>query len=125
MIRNEQKSVFAAEKLRQFEARIATKLRREYPKRFGDSTSEEMAGFYTAVMARASEWRINGEGATTVLFELCAEYGLRFERAPDAAWAETILAHPQLPDHIRVSVVRDRFWGRQQGREIVEEQPLA
>jgi hypothetical protein len=51
--------------------------------------------------------------------DLMFEWGERFEYAPDGAWARDVLAHPALPDHMKVMLISTRFAKCTGGRRLV------
>lgn len=79
----------------------------------------EMRAFVRRGMAEAARHAIDTAGAITVFVELRLQFGERFERSPDRAWAANILAHPRLPGYVKVGAIRDRFAERTGGRVLV------
>ena len=118
-IRDEQMRILGLPGEQEFAERVVQMLRRDYPAEFAAKPDAEIREFVRKTMDRGREYRITGQGAMLVFFELMVEYGEWLRDSPDTAWAETILRHPKMPDQLRLSIVRDRFSERSHGRRIV------
>jgi hypothetical protein len=91
----------------------------EYPTHCARLGPVKMRAFVERSIEAAEHLRIVTAGSVGVLTELRLVYGERLERAPDREWARNILAHPALPDYIRVGAVQDRLSERTGGRVLV------
>ena len=76
-------------------------------------------GLLQAVIEEGRSWRIESEGAVAVLLQLTLMFGPRFERSPDARWAQTLIANTTVPESLRMQMIRDRLAARTQGRSVV------
>lgn len=119
-IREPQMTVFRDARVAAFINDMSGYLARAYPQqtaRMGRAGTKE---FVRRCVRSASALDIRLEGAIGALIERWLVYGERFERAPDREWAGNILAHPRLPDHVKVSAIQDRLDARSGGRVLVE-----
>lgn len=64
--------------------------------------------------------QIRSERSLMTLAELQLEFGPRFQRSPDVAWAHSILEHHRLPGVLKVRLLAERLRARTGGRRIVE-----
>ncbi|WP_437674143.1 hypothetical protein [Sorangium sp. So ce131] len=119
VIRKEQVAVFRAESQRRFAARMRAYIAEEHPDRYRTLGDDGTAVLVEKGIEKAARHGIDAEGPTAVLIELMLEFGERLERSPDRAWAEKILASPELPGEVKVAAVRDRFAARAGGRPLV------
>lgn len=91
----------------------------EYPTHYQHLGREGTREFVIRALANATRMGIELEGAAGVLIELWLMFGEQFERAPDRVWARKILAHPRLPDFVRVETVQNRLLEKTGGRVLV------
>jgi hypothetical protein len=63
--------------------------------------------------------------ALATLVELLVEFGDGFANSPDAGWARDLLAHPNLPDRLKVTLLSERMRARSAGRRVVERDAVA
>ena len=91
----------------------------DYPTHYRHLGPDGTREFVIRTLASATRMGIELEGAAGVLIELWLMFGEQFERAPDRVWARKILAHPRLPDFIRVETVQDRLLAKTGGRVLV------
>ncbi|HJZ59725.1 MAG TPA: hypothetical protein VKE74_32585 [Gemmataceae bacterium] len=91
----------------------------EFPRHYEVLGQEGTREFIRRVIRTAAGHGVTTIGAVAVLIELMLQFGERFERSPDRVWANNILAHPTLPDHVKVDAIRDRFVARTGGRVLV------
>ncbi len=75
--------------------------------------------YLNRVKELALQYRIEGPGPLAKLMDLMFEYGEQFQLSPDGAWARKVLEHPTLPDHLKVTLIDDRFAKRCGGRRLV------
>ncbi len=119
IVRSEQVAALSAEQVRRFEDRMERYIAAEHPDRYralGEHGTRRLIRYGIATGARRG---IDTEGAVGVLIELMLELGERFERSPDRAWIEEILAHPALPGQVKVIAIRERSNARTGGRRLV------
>lgn len=119
IIRREQMTAFRANAERRFIERMRAYIAAEHPARhqaLGDLGTRRLIEKGIDAAARHG---IDTEGATGVLIELMLEFGERFERTPDRAWAERMLGRRDVPGQVRVSAVRERFSASTGGRPLV------
>ena len=119
VIRTEQVAVFRADAQRRFAERMRAYIAEEYPARYQTLGDEGTRQLIQKGIEAGERHGIDTEGATAVLIELMLDFGERFERTPDRAWAERILARPDLPGQVKVTAVRERLTERTGGRPIV------
>jgi hypothetical protein len=119
VIRNAQMAVFQRASKARFEAGVVHHLAHKYPKLVAALGEEGTLNFIRRTTAAAHANRIFAEGAIAIYIDLVIEYGEQFERAPDRTWARKILAHPKLPDHIRMDTISEKFASRADGRIVV------
>lgn len=119
VVRKEQVAVFRAEARKRFAERLRAYIAEEYPTRYqalGDDGTKQLV---QKGIEAAERHGIDTDGATAVLVELMVEFGERLERSPDRAWAERILAQPELPGQVKVSALRERLSASTGGRTLV------
>lgn len=87
----------------------------EWHKRQGDAKARE---FVTQCVERAKTHRIETKGAVAIYIDLTLQYGDDFDRSPDRAWAMKTLAHPALPDYVRMEAIQERLESKTQGRKL-------
>ena len=114
-------SVFRDAAVHDFVEHMATHIRAEYPDKLTKRSDQGVIEFLRHTIAEANAQHIETAGAIAVLIELMMEYGEKFELVPssDRQWAKNMLAHPTLPDYIRLETIRDRFARSTGGRRIV------
>src|SRR5688572_31074858 len=102
-----------------FQARLVSHIAAEYPQRFQELGEAGTTRLVLAGLDKAAAHNVTAAGAVAVLIELMVEVGSDFERSPDRKWAQTMLAHPTLPGHLKIEVIQHRIRSRTQGRPIV------
>src|SRR5262245_14422117 len=112
VIRKEQVAVFRADAQRRFAAGMQAYIAAEFPGRYQALGDEGTRLLIQKGIEAGERHGIDTEGATAVLIELMLDFGARFERSPDRAWAERILARPDLPGQVKVAAVRERLTER-------------
>lgn len=118
-IRDEQLEALNAAKLQRFEERMAQYVAAEYPRRYASLMEEGTRRLIRNGIEFGTHHGIETEGALAVLIELMVEFGMQFERSPDRAWAERMLALSSIPGPIKVAAIRERFDERTGGRRIL------
>lgn len=122
VVRKEQVAVFRTDAEKRFAERMRAYLAEEYPARCAALGAEGTKQLVWKGMETAGRYGIDTEGpdsATVGLIELMVEWGERLERSPERAWAERILAEPDVPGSVRVTAVRERFAASTGGRRLV------
>jgi hypothetical protein len=119
IVRKEQIAVFQVEARKRFAERMRAYVAEEYPARYAALGDDGTRQLVAKGIAAADRHGIEPEGAIAGLIELMVEFGERLERSPERAWAEKILAQPELPGEVKVSAVRERFAAATGGRRLV------
>ncbi|WP_332855383.1 hypothetical protein [Duganella sp. S19_KUP01_CR8] len=93
----------------------------DYPRHFARLGETGCRAFIEAAVAAGEPWRVHSGSALRLWIDLRLEYGQAFERidASSRAWALQLLAHPALPDTVRLSAIWERFRERTGGRPLV------
>lgn len=118
-IRESQMDVFRQARIDAFVGDMVRYIATDYPTHYQRLGPAETRAFVLRSMDAASRHGIELEGAIGVLIELWLMFGEQFERSPDRVWARNILAHPRLPDFIRVESIQERLLARMGGRVLV------
>ena len=118
-IRDAQMGVFRQARLGAFVDRMTRHLETEFPSQFERLGPSGTRAFVERSLASAAGLGIKLEGALGALIEIWFVYGEQFERAPEREWARNILAHPRLPDHVKVAALQDRLDQTSGGRVLV------
>lgn len=119
-IRAAQMAAFRESRVGDFVDGMTHYLATEYPRHWDRLGEVGMRSFVERSVATAAGMGIRLEGAVGALIELWLVYGERFERSPEREWVRNILAHPRLPDHVKVEAIQDRLDARTGGRVLVE-----
>ena len=119
MIRDAQFRIFEKRSLAQFEDLMVDRIRTRIPISFERRGESGIREFIRSVIAIGAQHQMTTCGAVGALIELMLQYGEKFENSPDPSWAWKILTHPDLPAHLKVDTIRDRFDPLLQGRTIV------
>ena len=118
-VRDAQVAVFRQARIDAFVHDMVHYIAAEYPTHYARLGPAGTREFVTRTLASATRMGIELEGAAGVLIELWLMFGEQFERSPDRVWARKILAHPKLPDFVRVEAVQNRLLERTGGRVLV------
>ena len=118
-IRDSQVAVFRQARIDAFVHDMVQYISAEYPTHYQHLGPAGTREFVLRALASATRMGIELEGAVGVLIELWLMFGEQLERAPDRVWARRILAHPRLPDFVRVETVQNRLLERTGGRVLV------
>lgn len=97
----------------------------EYPEKYQQMQETGTQEFIRRGMEKAAARGLRSRGAVAGFIDLMLKFGENFELAPDRVWANHTLAHPTLPDYLKVEAVRERFESQTQGRIIRPSQPEA
>jgi hypothetical protein len=124
IVRDAQLAIFRQASIQRFIGNLLAFLAAEYPGHLARFKPAEARAFVEASIVAAQQFRIQTQGSVGAFIELRLIYGENLERAPDRQWARNILAHPTLPDYIKVGAVQDRLSERAGGRVlVVHEEP--
>ncbi len=119
-IRSDQMKALGAQSQAGFVDRLLSHLAAQYPSWCEECKAGEALSFVQRAIEHGEKQNIRGELAVAKLAELMLEFGENLERSPDREWAVEILAHPTLPDRLKVTVLSDRLRVRTAGKRIVE-----
>lgn len=98
---------------------MVDRIKIRFPSSFERRGETGVREFIRHAIATGAQHQMTTCGAVGVLIELMLQYGEKLENSPDPSWAWKILAHPDLPAHLKVDTIRDRFDPLLQGRTIV------
>lgn len=121
-VRTAQLAAFQQARTQGFVDHMLVHLANEYPRNFSQLAPDQARALIDRTLVAAAQWGIKTQGAIGVLAELRLVYGEKLERAPDRQWAMNLLAHPTLPDYIKVGAVQERLSQRAGGRVVVMHQ---
>lgn len=124
-IRDAQLSMFRQLRVAGFIDNLVAYFAGEYPSHAARLGAEGLRTLVERSIEAADTLGIRLEGAVGAFIELKLIYGENLERSPDREWARNILAHPTLPDYIKVGAVQDRLSERAGGRVLVVHQEPA
>jgi hypothetical protein len=119
-IRNDQLASFSTAKKAGYVDRLLPHLEADYPSWYAERQKRGAVAFVEKVMGIGERHNIQGQAAVSTLVDLMVEFGENFASSPDREWAVKLLAHPSLPDQIKVSMLAERLRARTGGRRIVE-----
>lgn len=103
---------------RHFAERVEAHITRAYPEHALALGEARLQALVKTGLEARTRLGINGDGAAVTFIELRVEFGERFERAPERAWAEQMLADPALPGDVKVRAIRTRFDAMTGGRRL-------
>lgn len=103
----------------EFDDLVLRDLSENHPEVFAAMGEPDARDFVNRVKRLALQYRIGSPGPLATLMDLMFEYGEQFEFSPDGAWARSVLDHATLPDHLKVTLINDRFAKRSGGRRMV------
>jgi hypothetical protein len=119
VIRDAQLDLLKAQTLERFEDDLVQSLAQDFEPKVALLGEDAVRRLIRRAIAFGHDRGIRNQGAVAVLAELMLQFGDRFECSPDRRWAEAILGHPTLPDHIRVDLARQRMMARTGGRTLM------
>lgn len=119
-IRNEQLVCFASQHRAEFVDRLVPHLSASYPSWYKSLEAEDARAFVERAIDAGASVGVRGQWAVGTLIELMIEFGETFERSPDRDWATTLLAHPALPDRLKLTMLSERLRARTGGCRVVE-----
>ena len=109
LIRNEQMDVFRRQAITRFEDQMVAHLVKTYPALYQSMPERDIQAFIRRGVEKGGRFGVNTEDAVRILLEMMTTFGEEFERSPDPSWIQEILAHPRLPDSLKVELIQDRF----------------
>jgi hypothetical protein len=119
IVRDAQLDAFSAASIGNFEVRMVEYLETEYPTRAESLGVAGLAELVRQGIQSAATHELRSAGAIAIWIELILQFGEDLKLSPERAWAGRILAHPRLPDHIKLEVIRERLTAGTAGRPIV------
>ena len=119
-IRNDQLASLSAAKRAGFIDQLLPHLEADYPSWYAERQKRGAVAFIEKVLASGERHNVRGQVAVSTLVDLMVEFGENFASSPDREWATQLLAHPTLPDQIKLSMLAERLRARTGGRRIVE-----
>jgi hypothetical protein len=119
IIRNRQLDIFRDQAIDLFAAQMVARIAKQYPARFAQLGESGVRNLISNTVGRGREFGIVTAGAVAVLIDLVAQFGEGLAMSPDRAWAMKLLAHPSLPDYIKIDVVRERLTASSGGRVLM------
>lgn len=122
VLRDSQTSALAAVRVRTFEHGMMRMIATEYPRHLAVLGERGVAELIARAVADAPARGITTWGPLGGLIELMVGFGEQFERSPDQAFAQEILAHPTLPAQLKIDLIAERLFLRTGGRRIVPEE---
>jgi hypothetical protein len=120
-IRDAQLKVFERESRVSFEERTVKRLAEKYPKPYASLGEDGAREFVLRSIQSGLANRLYSEGALESYIDIVFEFGENFQRSPDRAWALKRLAHPKLPDYVRMDSIREKFASRTDGRILIRQ----
>jgi hypothetical protein len=118
-IRKAQLEVFQQARIKEFIDDMLAYFANEYPTHYASMGPARTRAFVERSIEAAKRLGIQTRGSVGAYTEIRLIYGENLERAPERQWARNILAHPTLPDHIKVGAVQERLSERTSGRVLV------
>lgn len=118
LIRREQMAAFQTEVERHFAERVEAHIAHSYPKHARALGEARLRALVKTGLEARTRLGIVGDGTAVTFIELMVEFGERFERAPERAWAEQMLADEALPGDVKVRAIRARFDAMTGGRRL-------
>lgn len=118
-IREAQIAALGSRRIQKFGDELVDYLSAEYPIHCSRLDKTQIRAFVERSITAGAQLGVDTEGAIAVLTELRLVYGEDLERAPDREWARNILAHKQLPGHIKVEAVQTRLSEKTAGRVLI------
>jgi hypothetical protein len=118
-IRESQLDVFGHRLREAFIRRMITYVATEFPDQHRDLGEAGTRQLIEHTIETGRRHAIETEGGVAVLLQLTLMFGQDFERSPDAAWANDLIATHSVPESLRMRMIRERLTARTQGRSIV------
>lgn len=118
IIRDAQMAILGNARVDSFVQQMVDSLSNEYPVSAA-AGPEAMTALVRNAIEGAAARGLRSEGAIAIWTELTLVFGKDLALSPDRTWAKRILAHPDLPDFIKMDIVRERLTARTAGRVLV------
>jgi hypothetical protein len=118
-----QVAAFGQEARRELEDRIVRTVASDYPSAHASLGEVGVRELVARAIELGARHRVVTEGGVAMLCLLMVQFGVAFERSPDAAWARGLLEHPTLPESLKIELLLRRMVGRSQGRVVVAQRP--
>ncbi|MFY0566574.1 hypothetical protein ACN28E_22435 [Archangium lansingense] len=118
IIRRAQMAAFQTEVERHFAERVEAHIAHTYPEHARALGEARLRALVKTGLEARARLGISGDGAAVTLIALMVEFGERFERSPERAWAERMLADAALPGDVKVGAIRARFDAMTGGRRL-------
>ena len=119
VIRRDQLTVFADRARQRFENELVQTIAAELEPKFALLGEAEVRRLIGVAIEHGAALGIVSQGAVAILVELMMQFGENFELSPERQWAQNMLAHPTLPDHVRMDAIRGRLTAQMQGRVLM------
>lgn len=117
-LRSDQIESFGERRREGFRRELCDRLLEDHSHLAGDAGRPGVEAFVDRALAVLATWGIETEGAASLLVELMAQVGERFERSPDRSFALDTLAHPALPGAIKAQMVFEKLHATTEGRSV-------
>ena len=91
----------------------------EYPRQYASMGQAGAREFVVGVIQKGRQNHVETKGGLAVLLELMIAFGDNFQNSPHKEWANELLAHPTLPEQIKMRILRERMTALSQGRVVV------
>lgn len=111
-------AVFQATVDARFAEKVEAHIVHTYPEHAHALGKERLRALVESGLEARARLGIRGDGAAVTLIELMVEFGERFERSPQRAWADRMLADAALPGDVKVQAIRARFSAMTGGRRL-------
>lgn len=118
-VRSEQLVALSELASQDFAQRMIGYLAAEYPLRAAALGGADLKAHVEHAIDDAGQRGIRTLGAVALWIELRFQFGNELQRSPARQWAFKILAHPALPDYVKLGLVRDRLTAHTGGRPVV------
>ncbi|MYN19906.1 hypothetical protein GTP81_24475 [Rugamonas sp. FT107W] len=119
IIRNRQLDLFRDQEIGLFTAKMVARIAEQYPARFAQLGQSGVRDLISKTIERGREFNIVTAGAVAALIDLVVQFGEGLAMSPSREWAMKLLAHPSLPDYIKLDLVRERLTAGSGGRPLM------
>ena len=111
--------VFSTAAQRTWEDQMVSYLAHDFPMRYEEIGEAGARQFIRRAVTRGGEFNIDTQSSVAGLIELMIAFGEAFERSPDRAWAQRMMANREAPPDLRIHLMRERMMASSQGRVVV------
>lgn len=119
VIRDAQLEVFRRRGEDRFVERMVARVAVAFPSRFARLKVDGIRALVRDAMQVGARDGVRSETAVALLIELWVTFGAQLERSPEQAWALELLAHPRLPDTLKLQLMHERLTALSAGRPVV------